>query len=201
VSGANHRLAVRGLIFKYRGLLWGIFALAVLVFPVSYSHARTLLAFFPLILGQFLRFWAASVIPKYRTLVVGAPMLVTWGPYAWVRNPLYAGNALLGCGWALMVGWIWVAAFAAVYFAMYMIVIIPHEESFLLEKFGGEYLDYKKTTPSMIPSPADFRGKFARQSAGGAFEAGRSWFMERHSLRMNIAITVLVLTRLIVLDY
>ncbi|MDR3320897.1 MAG: isoprenylcysteine carboxylmethyltransferase family protein [Synergistaceae bacterium] len=191
----------RGLIFKYRGLLWGIFALAVLIFPVSYSRSRTLLASLSLVLGQLLRFWAAGVIPKYRTLVVGAPVLVTWGPYAWLRNPLYSGNALLGCGWALMAGWAWVAAFAAVYFGMYMIAIIPHEESFLLEKFGGEYIGYKKTTPSMIPSLGNFRERLARQSGSGAFEAGRSWFMERHSLRMNIAVTALVLARLFVLDY
>jgi protein-S-isoprenylcysteine O-methyltransferase Ste14 len=203
VNTGYHQAATSAceLIFKYRGLLWGIFAFAVFIFPVSYSGARTLLAVFFILPGQVLRFWAAGVIPKYRTLVVGAPMLVTWGPYTWIRNPLYAGNALLGLGWALLVGWGWVAAFAAVYFAIYFMAIIPYEESFLLEKFRDEYLDYKNSTPAMIPFFTKFRDRLARQHAGGKFDLVKSWFMERHSLRMNILATFLVLVRLFALDY
>jgi protein-S-isoprenylcysteine O-methyltransferase Ste14 len=180
--------------FKYRGLVWGIFAAAVLVFRVTFSPARFAAAIPLLILGQGLRFWAAGFIPKYRTLVVDAPKLVITGPYAWMRNPLYAGNGIMGMGWALMAGWIWEAVFAVIYFALYSFTIIPFEEKFLLDSFGEEYEIYKKSTPSLIPGIRNFKEKITKSRGG--FDAKKSWFMERHSLRMNIVVTIIIITRL-----
>ncbi|MCL2684598.1 MAG: isoprenylcysteine carboxylmethyltransferase family protein [Synergistaceae bacterium] len=184
---------LRGLIFKYRGLVWGLFAVAILIFPVSFSPVRIYSALPLLVAGQSLRFWAAGFIPKYRTLVVDAPCLVTGGPYAWMRNPLYAGNGIMGLGWALMAGRIWTVVFAVIYFALYSLTIIPSEEKFLMERFGDEYTLYKKTTPSLFPALWDVKSRIER-SAG--FEAKKSWFMECHSLRMNALVTVVVLGRL-----
>lgn len=192
-------MGFRAAVFKYRGLLWGLFAIAIFVFPVSYSTFRMTLAF-PLVLGgQALRFWAAGVIPKYRTLVIGAPVLVTWGPYAWVRNPLYAGNALMGCGWALMAGWWWVIIFSAFFYAIYSLVIIPDEEKFLVERFGGEYERFRQETPSLFPRFFDVEKKI--RASRGEFDRAKSWSMERHSLRMNVVVTLLVLIRLFWLNY
>jgi protein-S-isoprenylcysteine O-methyltransferase Ste14 len=182
-------------VFKYRGLLWGAFALAILVFQVYPSVGRTILAVPLLVGGQTLRFWAAGVIPKYRTLILDAPELVTRGPYAWVRNPLYAGNGVMGCGWALMAGWQWVAAFAVVYLAIYSFAIIPYEERFLLQRFKEEYLDYRNSTPAMIPSLSGFAVRL--KEGGGGFDLKKSWSMERHSLKMNMLVTLLVVTRLL----
>ena len=69
--------------------------------------------------------------------MVIAPELVTAGPYAYVRNPLYAGNFITAAGFAiaftgrncplmraLLVGGS-LASMAAVYAA-----IVPHEEEF-----------------------------------------------------------------------
>ena len=97
--------------FKCRGLFWAIFAAAALFFPSSFGVARFTIGMGIVLAGQLLRYWAAGYIPKYRTEKIGAPILVTWGPYKWVRNPLYAGNLIMGLGWSLMLGWGWVAAF------------------------------------------------------------------------------------------
>jgi protein-S-isoprenylcysteine O-methyltransferase Ste14 len=185
---------LRETIFKYRGLLWGIFAAAILVFPVSFSASRAAASVPLLAAGQALRFWAAGFIPKYRTLTVGAPSLVTSGPYAWVRNPLYAGNGIMGLGWSVMAGPVWCAVFAAVYFALYCIVIIPLEESFLSGRFGEDYERYRCSTPSIMPCPNNLREKAARSRGG--FDGKKSWFMERHSLGMNVFVTVLLVARL-----
>jgi protein-S-isoprenylcysteine O-methyltransferase Ste14 len=182
------------LVFKYRGLLWGVFALAILFLPVGGSPLRFAMSVPLLAAGQTLRFWAAGVIPKYRTLVVDAPVLVTHGPYAMIRNPLYAGNAIMGCGWSLMAGWPWVLAFVTAFFIVYSMIIIPWEERFLLQKFDKSYAAYRMSTPSLIPSVVKMAGS-VRKCRGG-FDAGKSWAMERHSLRMNIALTVLVIARL-----
>ena len=189
---------MRALIFKYRGLLWGLFAVAIFAFPVHFSGLRTVSAIPLLVGGQLLRFWAAGIIPKYRTLTLDAPELVTWGPYAWVRNPLYAGNALMGCGWSLMAGWVWLPAFAAAYTALYALVIIPDEEKFLGVRFGDEYRNYRAATPSLIPSLSKFREKAEKSKIG--FDRRKSWFMERHSLRMNLFVTGVVVLRLFVLN-
>ncbi|MDR0648050.1 MAG: isoprenylcysteine carboxylmethyltransferase family protein [Synergistaceae bacterium] len=186
-------------IFKLRGLLWGIFGLCVLVFPVAPSAQRAFFAAPLLLGGQSLRFWAAGVIPKYRTLKVGAPRLVTWGPYGMVRNPLYAGNALMGFGWSLLAGWPWVAAFAVAFFFLYCLVIIPYEEAFLMGEFRDDYMAYRVTTPSLVPNLSGI----LRAARGGTepFDRHASWSMERHSLFMNLAVTALVCFRLFVLDY
>lgn len=152
-----------------------------------------------MIAGQALRFWAAGVIPKYRTLVIGAPVLVTWGPYAWVRNPLYAGNALMGCGWALMAGWWWVVVFMLLFFALYSLVIIPDEEKFLSGHFGEEYARFRRGTPSLLPRFDNMKRRI--DASRGDFDRGRSWSMERHSLRMNVVVTLLVLIRILWLRY
>jgi protein-S-isoprenylcysteine O-methyltransferase Ste14 len=185
---------LRETIFKYRGLVWGIFAVAILIFPVSFSAVRAVVSVPLLAAGQALRFWAAGFIPKYRTLAVGAPSLVTSGPYAWVRNPLYAGNGIMGRGWSVMAGPVWCVAFAAVYFALYCLVIVPFEESFLSARFGEDYERYRRSTPSIIPCPNNLSGR-AALSRGG-FDAKKSWFMERHSLGMNVFVTALLAARL-----
>ncbi len=196
---------MNALIFKYRGLLWGIFAVAVFAFPVSFSPVRMLLALPLLAAGQLLRFWAAGVIPKYRTLTLDAPKLVTWGPYAHSRNPLYLGNALMGCGWSLMVGWLWLPAFAVVYWIIYSLAIIPYEEQFLLARFGDEYLDYQTRTPPLVPNVTRFSGfsdlRVFLRAEYERLDRKKSWFMERHSLRMNLLVTALILVRLFLTNY
>ena len=185
---------MREFIFKNRGLVWGLFVVAAMIFPITFSAARIYAAIPLLIAGQSLRFWAAGFIPRYRTLIVDAPILVTGGPYAWTRNPLYAGNGIMGLGWALMVGWIWEAAFAVIFFALYSLIIIPFEESFLMERFGDEYALYKKNTPPLFPALWGIQSRIERSRTG--FDATKSWFMERHSLVMNAFVTVLILARL-----
>lgn len=161
----------------------------MLLCPSSFDLSRTLLALPLLAAGQGLRFWAAGLIPKYRTLTLDAPMLVTDGPYSVTRNPLYLGNALMGCGWAVSLGWTWLLVFAAAFVCIYSFVIIPYEEGFLAEKFGAEYEVYSGSVPRLFPDPSKYR-------RAPAFDWGRSWSMERHSLRMNIVVTVLVALRL-----
>ena len=187
---------VSHLAFKCRGLLWGIFAAGVLIFPGSFSVPRFVAGAALLLSGQALRLWAAGYIPKYRTEVIGAPLLITWGPYKWVRNPLYAGNAVMGLGWSLMVGWRWVPAFVIAFFLLYSLIVIPAEEEFLAEKFGAQYDDYRKTVPALIPWSRN--GFPERSQSERPFDAKRAREEEIYSIRVNVVVTAAIIARLLI---
>lgn len=180
--------------FKCRGLFWGVFAAGILIFPGEFEIVRFTIGLALVLGGQLLRFWAAGYIPKYRTEVIGAPVLVTWGPYKWVRNPLYAGNAIMGLGWSLMVGWGWVIAFVIAFMLLYSMIIIPAEEEFLADKFGAEYAEFKQRVPQLIPYP---RGGFPDKSPNEKpFDAKRAREEEIYSIRVNIIVTAVIFARL-----
>ena len=183
---------ISSLAFKCRGLFWGVFALGFLVFTGTFSLTRYCLGLLFVFAGQAVRLWAAGYIPEYRTEVIGAPKLVTSGPYAYVRNPLYAGNFIMGIGWAVMAGWGWVVAFCAAFFLLYCLIIIPAEEEFLGGKFGEQYAAYKKSVNALFP-------KFCIPAAAAedVFKFSTAFALEKYSVRMHVLITVLLTLRLI----
>lgn len=78
--------------------------------------------------------------------------LVVTGPYAYTRNPMILGYSLLPCGMGLMfrsIGMSTTIPFVVVLINVALVKI--KEESHLEERFGKEYLDYKRSTPFLIP--------------------------------------------------
>ena len=145
-------------IFGRRGTLLAIPAvvLAALGKPSAFSIAAGLpLAF----LGEAVRMWAVGYSGvTTRGDTVTAPALVTAGPYAHVRNPLYAGNFLTAVGFAiaytgknsaaarLLLAGGALATMLAVY-----AVIVPHEEEYLRRTFGEAFDDYVQRVPPIVP--------------------------------------------------
>jgi len=81
----------------------------------------------------------------------GKGKLVTTGVYGIVRNPLYLSNGLLAMGMAILFRSLYAFLFSIFYLLSYL-PIIHLEERDLLEKYGREYLDYRKKVPwRMIP--------------------------------------------------
>jgi protein-S-isoprenylcysteine O-methyltransferase Ste14 len=75
--------------------------------------------------------------------------LVTSGPYAYVRHPIYTGLILAMIGSALAVGLLWLLLFA-LYFA-YFIISARIEEKMMLAQFPDAYPAYRRRTKMLIP--------------------------------------------------
>jgi len=95
-------------------------------------------------LGVAIRAYAAGHLFKNQSLAMS-------GPYAYTRNPLYLGSALMGCGFAVagktwILGLAWLALFAAVYWP-----VMRREEDFLHQEFGGAYERYAREVPIFFP--------------------------------------------------
>lgn len=123
------------------------FAVGVAYLILSQPTARLLVAGSGVALvGLLLRACAAGFLEKNQSLSTG-------GPYAYTRNPLYLGSALMGVGFALA-GRSWTMALALV--GLFVLVYWPvmrREERFLRQKFGEVYDIYSKKSPFFLPTP------------------------------------------------
>lgn len=75
-----------------------------------------------------------------------ATALVTTGPFAWSRNPIYLGNAIVltGAGFALANPWFFLAVGASV--AAVTRLAIVREEAHLAALFGRHWEAYRRRT-------------------------------------------------------
>ena len=69
--------------------------------------------------------------------------VVTTGPYALSRNPIYVSFFVVYLGVALMVNMVWPLAFLPVGMALLYYGVIAQDESYLERVFGDEYRQYK----------------------------------------------------------
>jgi protein-S-isoprenylcysteine O-methyltransferase Ste14 len=150
-------------VFARRGELLAAPALMLAAFgkPSAFSIAVGLpLAF----VGEAIRAWAVGYSGvTTRGDAVTAPALVTAGPYAYVRNPLYVGNFITALGFALAFTGgnkgaqrtALVTGALGTMLAVYS-VVVPHEERYLRTTFGAEFDQYVADVPRVMPrtSPA-----------------------------------------------
>ncbi len=179
---------IRNTIFKFRGLIPIPFFLLIYFFSHPTRGSITL-GVFILFFGELIRFWAAGYIKKYRTLEVDSPELVTYGPYGYVRNPLYIGNFFIGLGISVMANvFFGYLLFFLIYFFGYSI-IIPLEEEFLKKKWEDDYVEYTKHVKRIIPIFKPYKQK----KGFDFFVALKS---EKSTFLIELAILVLFLLRL-----
>jgi protein-S-isoprenylcysteine O-methyltransferase Ste14 len=96
------------------------------------------------LIGLWLRAYAAGYLHKQEKLTVT-------GPYAYTRNPLYLGSAILALGVGVATrSWI-SAAILLLYFAVVYSVVMRREEGELLGHHGAAFQAYATTVPLFLP--------------------------------------------------
>jgi len=95
-------------------------------------------------LGLALITWAMLAAREIR--IDRPTALVTRGPYALSRNPMYLGWALGSLGVSLLANSRWLLAATGAAGLYHHLVEIPEEEEALLARFGEQYESYRRRT-------------------------------------------------------
>lgn len=146
--------------FLASALFFGISYLGWIRIPWNISPQARLwmltfgsLLFFP---GMALLLWARLTLGRnyFVSTALGAQLfadhqLVTTGPYAIIRHPMYVGLTLAAWG-ALLIYFTWTTVYFAV-FAPMLAVRAFREEQALSAEFGEQWRDYCKRVPAFIP--------------------------------------------------
>jgi protein-S-isoprenylcysteine O-methyltransferase Ste14 len=111
-----------------------------------------------LAIGLGLDVWSMITMSRCRANILphrAATALVTTGPFAWSRNPIYLGNtiALMGAGLAFANPWLMPAAIIAA-FAVLRLAIL-REEVHLAMRFGTAWDRYRGRTARWFGKTGD----------------------------------------------
>lgn len=163
---------VGAVLFRNRSWLPVLFLAIPLFVPGHMSAAEWIIGAIAIVAGEWIRLAgvaAAGTVTRRRSRTV--QRLVTYGVFAWVRNPLYVGNFLIWMGFVVISGVLWFLPIAVIIFAIEYSLIVRYEEGVLESIFGAEYLAYKQTTPRWMPRPVSARGE-------GEHDWGEAWRSE-----------------------
>lgn len=90
------------------------------------------------------RYWSSSLQLR------GEHVLVTRGPYRWIRHPMYSAIfAFFVAGCLVSANWLFVLLAVAATITLY--ARISKEEAMMLERFGEEYRTYMQRTGRLLP--------------------------------------------------
>jgi len=114
-----------------------------------------LLGLIPVVLGTACLIWIlgfglARVSELPRRMKLASPYLLTRGPYAFSRNPMYLADLVLWLGWVLFYGSIAVLLTLLALGLVGTSLVVPHEERVLESRFGENYRQYKRTVPRWL---------------------------------------------------
>jgi protein-S-isoprenylcysteine O-methyltransferase Ste14 len=175
---------IGGALFRQRGWLPILFLGVPLVFPGEMSVRLWIAGLILICLGEAWRMaGVAAAGSSTRRRSRGVQRLVTYGVFAWSRNPLYAGNFLIWLGFATISGVFWFLPIAVVLFAVEYSLIVRYEEGVLESTFGEEYLAYKRETSRWIP-------RLPRNRVAGEYDWGEAWRSEISTFLQYVVLVV-----------
>jgi len=186
VSESERSTAARigQILFKNRGWLPVPFLAVPLLASGTQSIQTWAIGLALVLLGEMIRtagVAAAGTVTRRRSRAV--QRLVTYGAFAWCRNPLYVGNFLAWIGFTVASGVFWLVPVAIAIFAIEYTLIVRYEEGVLESIFGQEYLDYKARTPRWFGRPP-------ANSTQGQHDWGEAIWSERSTFMQYVALGV-----------
>jgi protein-S-isoprenylcysteine O-methyltransferase Ste14 len=135
------------------------FVLAVVYLALANpSWKSVLLGAAVAVLGVALRAAASGHVQKNA-------LLATTGPYAYTRNPLYLGSAIIGIGFAIAARSPWIVFVLCLLFIFIYVPVVKSEETFLRSRFS-EYDEYARRVPRFVPHLTFARENPLRQEDG-----------------------------------
>lgn len=144
-------------------------------------------------LGQGVRLWAVRHIGTIsRTRANRYGPLISDGPYALVRNPLYIGNLFLWIGFVVWSGLLWMLPVAVAIFLFEYVAITGFEASLLREKYPEAYAQYSSAVPAWIPRLGNLSEALATR---GSHPWREVLFSERGTLIAVAVMAVLLLLK------
>lgn len=177
--------------FKYRSYTPIPFLIPLLLFgrPTMVTLIAGLLILLP---GELIRIWGVSYAGgETRTTKVGASILVTQGPFAYVRNPLYIGNMLIYFGISIMSNSLFpfLQIISLIYFYLQYYYIINEEEVFLRNKFKEKFEDYYNSVNKFIPKTTPYDTSKQSKVKQNLKEAYRS---EKRTFQGSLTIIIMI---------
>jgi len=154
-SEASRPAQIGAALFRNRGWLPVPFLVVPLLASGGITRVGVIFGALLIVIGEAWRLWGvatAGTVTRRRSRNV--QKLVTHGPFALSRNPLYNGNFLLWMGFVALSGVWWFLPVAVALFAVEYYFIVRYEEGVLESIFGEEYLAYKRRTARWIPTGA-----------------------------------------------
>ena len=102
-----------------------------------------------LLIGAGLLLGAAGIMTLIRARTTFMPdresnELVMAGPFAFSRNPIYAGMMAIYVGVAIASNTAWPILLLPLVWILMRVLIIAREERYLAGKFGAKYVDYRR---------------------------------------------------------
>jgi protein-S-isoprenylcysteine O-methyltransferase Ste14 len=147
-------ITIGKILFKYRSYTPLPFLIPMLLYARPTVTTMIIGAIF-IAIGESFRFWGVSYAgSETRTTdKAGGTYLVTQGPFAYVRNPLYLGNILMYFGISIMSNSLfpYLQIISVAFFIFQYYCIILEEENELRIKFGEKYQHYFHKVSRFIP--------------------------------------------------
>ncbi len=188
-SETSRPARIGAVIFRNRGWLPVPFLVVPLLAAGGITPLGVMVGTILIVCGEAWRLWGvatAGTVTRRRSRNV--QKLVTHGPFALSRNPLYNGNFLLWMGFVALSGVWWFLPVAVVVFAVEYFFIVRYEEGVLESIFGEEYLAFKRRTPRWIPLGASGQ-------VGGEFHWAEAWRSEISTFLQYLALAAVFIAK------
>lgn len=168
-------------LFRKARFFWVYPIVGVLFLTAVPSELSLRLGVVFVLLGESVRLWADGYVGHVKVNSTEhwrndpkIGRLVTAGPYAYVRHPLYVGTFLIGVGFCVVAKSLLLAVAALVFFLLVYDRKAAQEERTILGEWGEAYAAYQRAIPRWLPRFRPYPHRDGQWSWAG-IRASKEW--------------------------